>query len=287
MQTNTSEIKIESALAGAMRTLLLPLWARAIDSKNNDFILRDHQAELIIADLCKTQKFADDFKEMEQIFDEYLQLSQVFRAKMIEDEVKSFLMKNPEATIVNLGAGLDTTFNRVDNGSVTWYDLDFPEVIAIRNQYIPETTRSKCIAKSIMDFSWLDEIGDGENGLMFISCGVFFFLTEYQARQLFLEFADRFPGSELIFDGMSPLFMRLANRIVLKKSSMGSQAVMVWATPSDKKLTQWDNRFVVVDKYPLYSKVKLNANWGLSTLFRMKMVNFLQGINIYHMKFKR
>jgi len=56
---------------------------------------------------------------------------------------------------VNISAGLDTMFYRVDNGSIRWYDIDLPNVIALRRQLLPETARTTLIARSIFDPSWL------------------------------------------------------------------------------------------------------------------------------------
>ena len=272
-------------LQGANRTLLLPLWARAKENQQPTPLLVDKRAAQIIASLEAMHGHRDDFKEMERIFDRYLQLSQLIRAACIDDEIRFFLEKHPQATIVNIGAGLDTTFDRVDNGQMVWYDLDLPEVIAIRHQYIPEAPRSRCIASSVLDSSWFDEIGEPQNGLMFVACGVLFFLDENQAKKLFLELADQFPGSEFVFDTMAGLFMRIANRSVLKRSGMGSQAVMRWAVHSAREIVKWDDRIRMVAEYPMYSQRARNPSWGKSVLFRMEMANRMHAINIFHLKF--
>jgi O-methyltransferase involved in polyketide biosynthesis len=222
---------------------------------------------------------------MDRIFDDYLQISQLVRAKCIDDEIKPFLEKFPLATIVNIGAGFDTTFDRVDNGKVTWYDLDYPEVIRLRRQYIPETPRSRCLARSVLDFSWFEDIGDCQNGLMLVACGVLFFLDERQAKTLFLELAGRFPESEIAFDTMSGLFLKIANWTVLGRSGMGSQAVMRWAVRSAREIAKWDDRIRVIDEYPMYSHVALNPSCDKATRFRMKIANWTRGINIFHLKF--
>ena len=46
-------------------------------------------------------------------------------------------MRNPQAAVVHLGCGLDTRFERVDNGQVEWFDLDIPDVMALRESLIP------------------------------------------------------------------------------------------------------------------------------------------------------
>ena len=68
-------------------------------------------------------------------------LFMVARAKEFDDKIRAFITEHPRASVINLGAGLDTTFYRVDNGLVQWYDLDFPDVIGIREQLLPPTDR--------------------------------------------------------------------------------------------------------------------------------------------------
>jgi O-methyltransferase involved in polyketide biosynthesis len=49
---------------------------------------------------------------------------------------QAFLARVPAAVVVHIGCGLDTRFERVDNGQVEWYGLDLPEVIELRRQLI-------------------------------------------------------------------------------------------------------------------------------------------------------
>lgn len=66
------------------------------------------------------------------------------------NKVKAFLKEHSHASVINLGAGFETEFYRVDNGRIHWYDLDLFEIIEIRKQLIPETDRAKRIAKSFL-----------------------------------------------------------------------------------------------------------------------------------------
>ena len=287
MTTITNESNHVTELSGASRTLWLPLLARARENQQPDPLLVDRRAAFIVDGLREYEQFQADFQDMDRVADRFLQLSQLIRAKCIDDEVRLFLARFPRATIVNIGAGLDTTFDRLDNGKLTWYDLDFPEVIAIRRRYIPETPRSRYIASSVLDLSWCDQIGDGSHGLLFIACGVLFFLEEGQAKALFQELAGRFPGSEIVFDGMSRVFMAIANRTVLRRTAMGSQAAMRWPTPAARTIARWDPRIGVIAEYPMFSRIRLDLSWGIKSIVRMKVVNWMHGMNIYHMKFGR
>ncbi len=271
-------------LEGANKTLLLPLWARARESHQTNPILVDHQAEQIVESLCSTPSYKNSFTAMDERFDKFYQLSQLIRAKCLDDEIKLFLTGYPSGIIVNIGAGLDTTFTRVDNGLLHWYDLDLPEVIALRRRYFPETDRNQCIARSVLDTTWFEDLGDTRNGVMFVACGVLFFLQKDQVKQLLIEITDRFPGNEAAFDTMSRLFLMIGNKQVLKRSGMGDRAVMQWSISSAREISKWDPRVSILAEYPMFSRIQLDESWGKAVTNRMRLINALRGINIFHLK---
>jgi hypothetical protein len=53
----------------------------------------------------------------------------VLRTAIFDCLVSDFLSEHPGGTVVELGTGLNTRFDRVDNGQVHWIDLDLPDTI--------------------------------------------------------------------------------------------------------------------------------------------------------------
>ena len=126
-------------------------------------------------------------------------------AKHIDDKIRAYVAEHPKASVIDLGAGLDTTYYRVDNGSIRWYDLDLPSVIDLRRRLIPETARSTCMAKSLLDFNWLDDIPDTTNGVFLVAAGVLIFFQESELESFFSSLADGLPGAEIVFNTQSRL----------------------------------------------------------------------------------
>jgi len=120
----------------------------------------------------------------------------------LDNKVKAYIKEHTHASVVNLGAGFDTAFYRVDNGTIRWYDLDLPEVIEIRKQLLPETDRSTYIAQSFLDPGWCQEINT-ENGVFMVAGGLFRYFSEAEVRQFFSLLADSFPGCEIVFEAES------------------------------------------------------------------------------------
>jgi O-methyltransferase involved in polyketide biosynthesis len=125
------------------------------------------------------------------------------RAKQFDDKIKVYITKHPRASVVNIGAGLDTIFYRVDNGIIHWYDLDLPAVIEVRKQLLPEPDRVTYIAKSLLDPSWCEDIKHTEDGVFMVAGGVLPWFNESEVEQFFSMLADNFPGSEIVFDAVS------------------------------------------------------------------------------------
>lgn len=168
-----------------------------------------------------------------------------------------FLLRYPAGTIVNIGCGLDTTFERVDNGLLTWYDLDLPDVIDLRAQFITESDRRKFIAASLSDEGWLDTIKVNGN-VLFIAAGVFYYFDESTVRALFLRLLDKLPKSEILFDVSSPTGVRVANKKVVESSGLDKKSHLIWGLENIEDLLAWDPRIHLI-KTHFYFKSKVRG----------------------------
>ena len=118
-------------LEGVAETLLIPLWARAHETqKNKNRLLNDpHAIEMI-------QQIDYDFSKFKKA--KGSQIGVAVRSNILDNETLAFIKKHPDALIINLAAGLDTRFYRVNNEHIYWVNIDLPEVIALRKQLLPK-----------------------------------------------------------------------------------------------------------------------------------------------------
>lgn len=192
------QTKIKVNLSDLARCSLVPLYARMKISKENSSLFNDAKA-------IKLVELIDyDFSAIEKSAVDYVLFTTVVGAMQFDNKIKTYISEHPRASVVSLGAGFETEFYRVDNGTIHWYDLDLPEVIKVKKQLIPETDRVTYIAKSLLDPSWHQEIST-EGCVFIIAAGLLRYFGEAEARQLFLSLADHFPGCEIVFDAESKL----------------------------------------------------------------------------------
>lgn len=78
----------------------------------------------------------------------------MLRGLLYDRWVGEFLARHPDGTVVELGAGLSTRFERIDNGKARWVDVDLPDAIALRQSHFAATPRRTFLAASVLDADW-------------------------------------------------------------------------------------------------------------------------------------
>jgi len=231
-------------LEGTAETLLFPLYFRAVEYQRPDPMVRDAKA----ADLMRELDY--DFSKAQRIgFDQVLAL---MRMREFDGRVRSFLEKHPTGCVVEIGCGLDTRFWRVDNGVGEWYELDLPEVIAVRAQLLPEEPRRRLIACSALDFSWMETVPKPQGrAFLFVAEGVFPYFEESEVKRLVLALKEHFPGSELVFDALSPFMVWLGNLILTRAKT---NARVEWGLRDDRELETWEAGLHLLRAWYYYDK---------------------------------
>lgn len=260
-------------------TMLIPLWGRAIFSQLYPQFISDLEAEKIINNLNY------DFSNISQALGEYGGIAYLVRARRFDDAIRGYISLHPRATVVNLGSGLDTTFSRVDNGSIRWFNLDLPDSIAFRRKLIPDKERSTCIERSAFDLKWLDEVAfEPEKGLFIIAGGLFMYFKEQQVHNLFVTLSHRFPDGELYFDSLSWLGRGYVNAM-LKKA--GTPQMHFYVSNSRKLFSTWSSKIKVIEDIPLWHGVRRDPRWSKRTRLMMDFGDILKTGKFIRLKFLR
>ena len=193
-------------LSGVSETLLLTLYLRAMESQRPDALIKDEKAVALVRKISDDGLY--DFSRMRPLhLSEANKLVIILRNREMDHKARDFLRRRPGAVVVHIGCGLDSRFERVDDGRVEWYDLDLPDVIDLRRKLIGgEGRRYHLLGCSVLDDDWLDAVSAHRNRpFLFLAEGVFMYLEGAQVKSLVLALCNRFPGAELVFDAYSPI----------------------------------------------------------------------------------
>jgi O-methyltransferase involved in polyketide biosynthesis len=196
-------------LGAVQQTLFIPLAARARQTAKRRPILRDPKAAEMVASV--------DFDAAT-----YGQGTGggvvVLRTMIFDSWVREFLAEHPGGTVVELGTGLNTRFERVDNGQVRWIDLDLPDTIELRRSFFADTPRRRMIAASLLDDSWYQAVAQQDGPYFFVTDGVLVYLPEDQVLAALERLAQRFPGALIALDTYSRQALNAQHRMAARRN---------------------------------------------------------------------
>ncbi len=259
-------------LSGVAGTLFITLYIRAIESQRLDALIKDERAEAVVRQLDQ-----EYLRKTTALTEDSGRVVMILKTREFDRFAQDFLGRHPDAVVVHIGCGLDTRFERVDNGRVEWYDLDLPEVIEFRRKLVGgEGAHHHYLAGSVLDSDWLSEIGSHRpRPVLFLAEGVFMYFTEAQVKSLVLTMKEHFPGAELVFDAYSP-FLRWTHNLKVTRTRIGTH--LHWSLKHPQDLEQWSDGIRLLDeRFPFqYPEPRLRR------ALKVRLVPFLaKGIGVF------
>jgi O-methyltransferase involved in polyketide biosynthesis len=262
-------------LTGVPETLLIPLWARAVEGDRTEPIIIDRKAAEMVAEIDY------DFSKFESSW-----LSQVgvaVRTMLLDEAVSAFVKHHPHAMVINLGAGLDTRHDRLKLKQVDWYELDVPESMAWRRCFFAESSRYRFLMQSVFDSSWMNEIQDADRPVLLISEGLFMYFAEEDLKPLFRKLAVRFCGAEMLFD-MLPPFLVGKGRHHDSVSKIDSPVQFKWGLKNSRELETWHPSIQFVQEWDYYDYYKGRWRW-FGRFARLPFIRPWLSNRIVHLRF--
>lgn len=218
-------------------TNLVTLYLRAHESRSAKPILGDHAAAAAVDRI--DYDFARIRRTMLPAVNQYLV---ALRARQLDDWCTAYLDRHPGAVVLHLGCGLDSRASRVDPArSIQWFDVDQPDVIALRRRLYADTQRYRMIGASVTDPGWLDEVPPGHPTLV-VAEGLLMYLEKDDVRRLLQRLTDRFGWGEMLFDTLSasaPLLSRLFTRGIIR-----------WGVRDTRSIEAWNPRLRLLERTP-------------------------------------
>ena len=235
-------MKYKIAKNTVQETLVIPLYGRKLCSERYPTLYRDETAIRLI------DQIDYDFTALEKRSGSLMQRFGILEAAMRQSdlaiEVRDYLKDQPNAAVVNLGCGLDDTGRQCDNGTCRLYNLDLPDVIAVRDQLLPAGEREENIPCDLSGTAWFQRI-DASGGAVFFAAGVFYYFLKEQVRALVRQMADAFPGVVLVFDAANEKAVRLMLKTWIKDAAIQNVGAYFAVSDARRELSAWDSRLRV------------------------------------------
>lgn len=265
-------------------TLIIPLYSRKICSSLYPNIYYDKTAVDLINQI--DYDFSEIEKKSKSLMQRFGALEVAARQSDIAYEVCEYLKEHPSASVVNLGCGLDNTGRNCDNGKCKIYNLDFPDVIKVRNELLPSGEREYNIPCNLNDVEWFDKI-DNSNGVIFFASGVFYYFLNEEVKNLIVNMSKVFIDGVLVFDAANKTAVKMISKTWLKTAKIKDVGAYFAVSNAKKEISLWSNNIEVSSKgYMLgYNDLKQD---NISGFFRFLAYvgDSLMKMQIVKIKFK-
>ena len=217
-------------LEGVEKTMLLTLFTKARHSQETNHKFYDPMAIDVIS------KIDYDFTLANK--DSTMQMGVIARTIVLDDLVSNYISMHPNCTIVNIASGMDTRFNRLDNGIIKWYNVDLENSARFRLNYIKDSDREKTLAYSAMDPAWPDEI-DHDDDILFVIEGLTMYLLEDDVRQILDVIDANFKSCSIFVEIMPPASVKN----VKEKSVEETDSKFIWGVEKGHELLSLNPNF--------------------------------------------
>jgi len=258
-------MKLNAHVNDVSETAFLTLQCHALDAQSKRPYLNDSSSVHTLA-LLKNHFSKSDSILHRRLFENRIKSNLIvhtaLRAKKYDSYIRSFLDQYPEAAVINIGCGLDHRFERIDNGKVTFYDLDLPDIIDIKRQIFPEKERYNQISRSVFDFEWMDPVKNDH--VMLVAEGVFMYCREQDVKALFLNLKSKMKNPEIVFEVFNTRWLngwrkKMMEFKLKKELKLGAGAIFQFGISDSDAIESWDPGMKLIDDWSYLDSDELNS----------------------------
>jgi O-methyltransferase involved in polyketide biosynthesis len=252
-------------LDGISETALLTLHQRATEAARPDGVIDDPMA------IALRDSLDYDYHHFGRTHQ-----ATALRALAFDNASREYLRAHPSATVVALAEGLQTSFWRLDNGTLSWLSVDLAPIVRLREQLLPASDRLRYCAQSALDYSWMDRVDD-TNGVLITAEGLLQYLEHDAVFDLIAACAQRFPNGQLIFDSIPRLLSVYSRRRGFRLSKHYTTPPMpFWFTANQYDEMHGIAGIRMVRELPAPPGRGMFLRWAVPLLYRLPRLSWLR-----------
>lgn len=258
---------MEITFGDIQETALIPLAIKASETSRPNARIKDEKAKQIIEALEVDVSKFDPFMSHEGV---------VARTIMFREELKKLLKEYPDALCINLGCGFDDKFSQVDNGQLTWFDVDLPDQIAVRRKVYEDRERCTMMDGSALDGEWTTQLPKSDMNIIVME-GVLEYFSKDQVKTCLNMLCDSFDHGYLLAELHSPFLEKNSKHHDAVKNT---NATFGWGTKSGKEYLELEPRLKFVSETSYNEEMKKYSIPGkLMAIFGKNINNRLAVFN--------
>lgn len=251
-------------------TMLLTFYCRVKESQPPDPMINDPEA-IKMAETLKGQLASSRLRMYRDLaagkIKTQLAVFITLRALRFDRYTRDFLKDNPGGTVINMGCGLDTRFWRTDNGSMNYFDIDLPEVIAIKKKLVSETRRYHLIGSSVLDYGWMQQLKQQSSGpYLFLAEGLLMYLEKEAVKAMVAGLRQEFPGSQLACEvvhmSMASGWLKKLGELRMQAAShVGRGVTFTFGVKDGHEMESWAPGVKLLDEWSYFDDNEPRLGW--------------------------
>lgn len=234
---------MELTFGDVQETALIPLAIKASETSRANARIVDPMAKQIIEVLGVDVSKYDPFLSHEGV---------VARTIMYRKELQNLIDKYPDALCINLGCGFDDKFSQVDNGQITWFDVDLPDQIEKRRKVYSDRARCTMLAGSALDSDWTTQLPKHDMNIIVME-GVLEYFTKDQVKKCINMLCDNFEHGYLLAELHSPFLEKNGRHHDAVKYTNASFG---WGTKSGREYLELEPRMSLISETSYNEEMK-------------------------------
>lgn len=222
------------------RTALIPFWARVQDALAATPILGDQGAVALAPEVEKRLGAVH--------VGDSTRVGCCLRNRVMDEWITD-LMANDRprtTTVVDIGVGLDTRLLRRPGLADRHVEVDSKAIVNLRDDLLPGSAAVRVSADGLCVDEWIEAVDHREGArVVLVLEGVLMYQEPSRVSRFFAEVARHLPGAFVLFDSVSPLAARSANRPAALAQGRPRYAWSVWRT---RRIAAGSGRLRVLDE---------------------------------------
>lgn len=234
---------MELTFGDIQETALIPLAIKASETARTNARIIDRKAKEIIDTLGVDVSKYDPFLSHEGV---------VARTILFRQELNRLIDRYPNALCINLGCGFDDKFSQVDNGKITWFDVDLPDQIEKRRKVYVDRERCKMMGGSALEAEWTKKLPKNEMNIVVME-GVLEYFQKDQVKRCLNMLCDSFAHGYLLAELHSPFLEKNGKHHDAVKHT---NADFGWGTRSGREYLELEPRMSLVSETSYNEEMK-------------------------------
>lgn len=257
--------RINVNLGEVQETLLIPLFGRAEETKKNGIISDPKAVEIV-------ERLDYDFS----LIKGRPSLKGATLRTLTYDLLLSEVLEQYEtATVVELGCGLNTRYDRVGRPGITWFELDMPDVHKLWKHFFEESDHRRFLPYSAFDQKWAEIVSQSAKPpYIFVSEASTIYFGEKDNKALFYMISRFFPMSHYIFDTATNFFIENQDKHdVLKYFN----ARIKWCINTPHEIEKWSDNYRLIKTVNFFRDPPKQLRKKIPLIYRIivKLLGFL------------